>query len=225
MTPGGEGDVSTDPVEEPGTDDPEQDATETDASAVSPLALGRAADARTTDDYTVLDNGIWQHNERTRAGSQFQYIVRVKYVGDVGAQSGEIKVTFPIPDDVRVLTDAELNAIGAETKLVQAGSVKETEGANSGDFMGGRVVEAKYDSATETLTATIDGLFTGTEVEISIWCENETKIFPQGGGYVYWDGTATAQDSAAQRLYPPISIVCGISEERAKILRQKQSTR
>ena len=106
MTPGGEGDVSTDPVEEPGTDDPEQDATETDASAVSPLALGRAADVRTTGDYTVKDN-IWTHNTRTRAGSQFQYIVRVKYVGDVGAQSGEIKVTFPIPEDVRVLTKDE----------------------------------------------------------------------------------------------------------------------
>ena len=145
--------------------------------------------------YTVNDN-IWTHKQATPAGSEFQYRVRVKYVGDVGAQSGEIKVTFPIPEDVRVLTGTELNEIGAETKLVQAGSVKKTEGANSGDFMGGRVVDAKYDSATETLTATIDGLFTGTEVEISIWCENETKSFPQGGGYVYWDGTATAQDSA-----------------------------
>ena len=122
--------------------------------------------------------------------------MRVKYVGDVGAQSGEIKVTFPIPEDVRVLTGAELNAIGEGTELVQIGSVKETDGADSGDFMGGRVVEVKYDPATETLTATIDGLFTGTEVEISIWCENETKLFPQGG-YIYWDGTATAQDSAA----------------------------
>ena len=184
------------------TDDPEQDATEPDASAVSPLALSRSGSTPVVqaDDgeknYTVNGN-IWTHKQATPAGSEFQYRVRVKYVGDVGAQSGEIKVTFPIPDDVRVLTDAELKAIGAETKLVQAGSVKETEGADSGDFMGGRVVDAKYDSATETLTATIDGLFTGTEVEISIWCENETKIFPQGGGYVYWDGTATAQDSAA----------------------------
>lgn len=76
--------------------------------------------------YTVNGN-IWTHKQATPAGSEFQYRVRVKYVGDVGAQSGEIKVTFPIPDDVRVLTDAELNAIGAETKLVQAGSVKETE--------------------------------------------------------------------------------------------------
>lgn len=184
------------------TDDPEQDATEPAAAAVSPLALSRSGSTPVVqaDDgeknYTVNGN-IWTHNKATPAGSEFQYRVRVKYVGDVGAQSGEIKVTFPIPDDVRVLTDAELNAIGAEPKLVQAGSVKETEGADSGDFMGGRVVDAKYDSATETLTATIDGLFTGTEVEISIWCENETKIFPQGGGYVYWDGTATAQDSAA----------------------------
>ena len=195
VTPGGEGDVSTNPVEEPGMDDPEQDATETDASAVSPLALGRAADARTTDDYTVLDNGIWQHNERTRAGSQFQYIVRVKYVGDVGAQSGEIKVTFPIPEDVRVLTKDELNAIGEGTELVQIGSVEYSD-ADTG-FKGGRVVDEKYDKDANALTATIDGLFTGTEVEINIWCTNKEKTFPEDGGYVYWDGTATAQDSAA----------------------------
>lgn len=198
VTPGGEGDVSTNPVEEPGTDDPEQDVTESEEgstlAAASTMALSRAADVRTTGDYTVKDN-IWTHNTRTRAGSQFQYIVRVKYVGDVGAQSGEIKVTFPIPEDVRVLTKDELNAIGEGTELVQIGSVEYSD-ADTG-FKGGRVVDEKYDSATETLTATIDGLFTGTEVEISIWCENETKIFPQGGGYVYWDGTATAQDSAA----------------------------
>ena len=200
-TTGGDASSSTAPGGETMTDDPEQDATEPAADAVSPLALSRSGSTPVVqaDDgeknYTVNGN-IWTHNKATPAGSEFQYRVRVKYVGDVGAQSGEIKVTFPIPDDVRVLTDAELNAIGAETKMVQAGSVKETEGANSGDFMGGRVVEAKYDPATETLTATIDGLFTGTEVEISIWCENKTKLFPQGG-YVYWDGTATAQDSAA----------------------------
>ena len=201
-TTGGDASSSTAPGGETMTDDPEQDATEPDASAVSPLALSRSGSTPVVqaDDgeknYTVNGN-IWTHNKATPAGSEFQYRVRVKYVGDVGAQSGEIKVTFPIPDDVRVLTEAELNEIGAGTKLVQAGSVKETDGANSGDFMGGRVVDAKYDSATETLTATIDGLFTGTEVEINIWCTNEAKIFPENGGYVYWDGTATAQDSAA----------------------------
>ena len=201
-TTGGDASSSTAPGGETMTDDPEQDATEPAADAVSPLALSRSGSTPVVqaDDgeknYTVNGN-IWTHNKATPAGSEFQYRVRVKYVGDVGAQSGEIKVTFPIPEDVRVLTEAELNAIGEGTELVQIGSVKETDGADSGDFMGGRVVDAKYDSATETLTAIIDGLFTGTEVEISIWCENETKIFPQGGGYVYWDGTATAQDSAA----------------------------
>lgn len=198
VTPGGEGDVSTNPVEEPGTDDPEQDVTESEEgstlAAASTMALSRAADVRTTGDYTVKDN-IWTHNTRTRAGSQFQYIVRVKYVGDVGAQSGEIKVTFPIPEDVRVLTKDELNAIGEGPELVQIGSVEYSD-ADTG-FKGGRVVDAHYDKDANALTATIDGLFTGTEVEINIWCTNEEKDFPDGGGYVYWDGTATAQDSAA----------------------------
>ncbi len=202
VTTGGDASSSTAPGGETMTDDPEQDATEPAADAVSPLSLSRSGSTPVVqaddgeENYTVNGN-IWTHKQATPAGSEFQYRVRVKYVGDVGAQSGEIKVIFPIPEDVRVLTEAELNAIGEGTELVQIGSVKETDGADSGDFMGGRVVDAKYDSATETLTAIIDGLFTGTEVEINIWCTNEAKIFPENGGYVYWDGTATTQDSAA----------------------------
>lgn len=183
------------PVDDPSNDDVTTDAGAENtqpATAAARVLSEPAAQADGNGNYTV-DGNIWTHKEGTPAGSQFQYLVRVKYVGDTGAQSGSIQVTFPIPEDVRVLTGDELAAIN-ETNLVEVGAV-ENSGADTG-FFGGRVT-ATYDSASDALTATIDGLFTGTEVEISIWCTNENKAFPSGGGYVYWDGTAYAQDEAA----------------------------
>ena len=186
------------PVDDPSNDDATTDAgaENTQPATASARVLSEpAVQADGDGDYTVNDNGsIWTHKVRTPAGSQFQYLVRVKYVGDTGAQSGSIQVHFPIPDDVRVLTDSELAAIDADD-LVEVGAVKDS-GAETG-FLGGRVTNANYDAATNTLTATVDGLYAGNEVEISIWCTNESKAFPSGGGYVYWDGTASAQDEAA----------------------------
>ena len=183
------------PVDEPSNDDATTDAgaENTQPATASARVLSEpAVQADGNGNYTI-DGNIWTHNVRTPAGSQFQYLVRVKYVGDTGAQSGSIQVRFPIPEDVRVLNESELKAID-ETNLVEVGAV-ENSGADTG-FFGGRVT-ATYDSTSDALTATIDGLFTGTEVEISIWCTNESKTFPSGGGYVYWDGTAYARDEAA----------------------------
>lgn len=184
------------PVDEPSNDDATTDAgaenTQPATAAVRVLSEP-AAQADGNGNYTI-DGNIWTHNVCTPAGSQFQYLVRVKYVGDTGAQSGSIQVRFPIPEDVRVLNESELKAID-ETKLVEVGAV-ENSGADTG-FFGGRVTNADYDDTTKTLTATVDGLYAGNEVEISIWCTNESKTFPSGGGYVYWDGTAYARDEAA----------------------------
>ena len=194
--------VPEEPTAQVGTEDTASDV----GGAGSPAALaalasvrsvGRSTPALLADgaekNYTVSGN-IWTHNEATPAGSQFQYLVRVKYVGDTGAQSGSIQVRFPIPKDVRVLNKSELATIGADD-LVEVGAVEESTTANG--FLGGRVTNADYDDTTNTLTATVDGLYAGNEVEISIWCTNESKTFPSEGGYVYWDGTASAQDEAA----------------------------
>ena len=186
------------PVDEPSNDDATTDAgaENTQPATASARVLSEpAVQADGDGDYTVNDNGsIWTHKVRTPAGSQFQYLVRVKYVGDTGAQSGSIQVRFPIPKDVRVLNKSELATIGADD-LVEVGAVEESTTANG--FLGGRVTNADYDDTTNTLTATVDGLYAGNEVEISIWCTNESKTFPSEGGYVYWDGTAYARDEAA----------------------------
>ena len=194
--------VPEEPTAQVGTEDTASDV----GGAGSPAALAALASVRSVGrstpvlladgaekSYTVSGN-IWTHNEATPAGSQFQYLIRVKYVGDNGAQSGSIQVHFPIPKDVRVLNKSELATIGADD-LVEVGAVEESTTANG--FLGGRVTNADYDDTTNTLTATVDGLYAGNEVEISIWCTNESKTFPSDGGYVYWDGTAYAQDNAA----------------------------
>ena len=185
------------PVDEPSNDDATTDAgaENTQPATASARVLSEpAVQADGNGNYTV-DGNIWTHKERTPAGSQFQYLVRVKYVGDTGAQSGSIQVRFPIPEKVRVLNESELKAID-ETKLVEVGAVEDSDTTANG-FLGGRVTNADYDDTTKTLTATVDGLYAGNEVEISIWCTNESKTFPSDGGYVYWDGTASAQDEAA----------------------------
>lgn len=185
------------PVDEPSNDDATTDAgaENTQPATASARVLSEpAVQADGNGNYTI-DGNIWTHNVRTPAGSQFQYLVRVKYVGDTGAQSGSIQVRFPIPEDVRVLNESELKAID-ETKLVEVSAVEDS-GTTANGFLGGRVTNPHYDDTTKTLTATVDGLYAGNEVEISIWCTNESKTFPSGGGYVYWDGTAYARDEAA----------------------------
>ena len=196
--------VPEEPTAQVGTEDTASDV----GGAGSPAALAALASVRSVGrstpvlladgaekNYTVSGN-IWTHNEATPAGSQFQYLIRVKYVGDNGAQSGTIQINFPIPENVRVLTEEELTELG-ETSLVAISSVEYSEGVTT-SYLGGRVVEGPaYDPKTKTMTATLDGLFAGNEYEISIWCTNKSKDFPSGGGYVYWDGTASAQDEAA----------------------------
>ena len=196
--------VPEEPTAQVGTEDTASDV----GGAGSPAALaalaivrsvGRSTPALLADgaekNYTVSGN-IWTHNEATPAGSQFQYLIRVKYVGDNGAQSGTIQINFPIPENVRVLTEKELTELG-ETSLVAISSVEYSEGVTT-SYLGGRVVEAPaYDPKTKTMTATLDGLFAGNEYEISIWCTNEKKPFDSETGYAYWDGTASAQDEAA----------------------------
>ena len=196
--------VPEEPTAQVGTEDTASDV----GGAGSPAALaalasvrsvGRSTPALLADgaekNYTVSGN-IWTHNEATPAGSQFQYLIRVKYVGDNGAQSGTIQINFPIPENVRVLTEKELTELG-KTSLVAISSVEYSEGVTT-SYLGGRVVEGPaYDPKTKTMTATLDGLFAGNEYEISIWCTNKSKDFPSGGGYVYWDGIAYAQDNAA----------------------------
>ena len=164
--------------------------------------LGETNDAN--EENAVINSAnetIVVHEDATPAGSVFQYRIHVKYVGDSGARSSRIDVEFPIPNDVRVLTDEELRQLnqqnGTSYTLVNVGSVQYIDGQGTGP-MGGRVVtEPYYDTESKTLYASFSDLYAGCEFEVTVWCTNESKAFDEETGYCYWDGIAYGSNNTA----------------------------
>ncbi|TCL53601.1 BspA family leucine-rich repeat surface protein [Allofournierella massiliensis] len=164
--------------------------------------LGETNDAN--EENAVINSAnetIVVHKDATPAGSVFQYRIHVKYVGDSGARSSRIDVEFPIPNDVRVLTDEELEQLnqqnGTSYTLVNVGSVQYIDGQGTGP-MGGRVVtEPYYDTESKTLYASFSDLYAGCEFEVTVWCTNESKAFDKETGYCYWDGIAYGSNNTA----------------------------
>ena len=164
--------------------------------------LGETNDAN--EENAVINSAnetIVVHKDATPAGSVFQYRIHVKYVGDSGARSSRIDVEFPIPNDVRVLTDEELGQLnqqnGTSYTLVNVGSVQYIDGQGTGP-MGGRVVtEPYYDTESKTLYASFSDLYAGCEFEVTVWCTNESKAFDKETGYCYWDGIAYGSNNTA----------------------------
>ncbi|MGO5097164.1 BspA family leucine-rich repeat surface protein [Agathobaculum sp. LCP25S3_E8] len=175
------------------------------ASAPVMRTSGEGAAERATDSASIKI-----HPNSTPAGSAIQYRLRIKYVGGMGAQSGQVQLNFPIPEKVHVLTDSELSGmtqkptdpdtgkeITADDLLVLS-DVEYSDDAAVG-YLGGRVVEEPKivdENGQKYLRGTFEGLFTGNEYEIAFWCVLDSKAVADDG-YTYWDGTAYAQDKAA----------------------------
>ena len=148
------------------------------------------------------------HPTATEAGSVVQYRIRVKYVGDMGAQSGQIQLNFPIPDDVHVLTADEITSelteqYGVTEETIITVSDRQYSDGDASGYLGGRVVEEPKiveEGGKQYLRGTFEGLFTGNEYEIAIWCVLESTSNQDTNGYSIWDGTAYAQDKAASAV-------------------------
>ncbi len=129
------------------------------------------------------------HHEPTPAGSHFTYRIRVKYVGDTGAQSGRIELSFPLPEAVKQIENTE----------IIVSDVEYSDNSAAG-FRGGRVVTTPHvdmdQEGNPILHGSFEGLYTGNEIEIEITCINQEKK-PESDGYIYWAGIAHAQDSMA----------------------------
>ena len=112
-------------------------------------------------------------------GQTVTYKLTVKYVGDEGAKSGVITVTDELPNGVTPVADT-----------IKISAVQYSGNATSG-YKGGKVTLAKFDGTT--FTATIEGLYAGTEVDISFECTLSavTPITEADGRYQYWDNTAS----------------------------------
>ena len=95
------------------------------AASVRPASVMRAAPLGTDPADGGRQNGtIVVHDTATPANSRVEYRIRVKYEGDMGAQSGRIDVRFPIPENVHVMTENELEEWKKE---VQNGDVQPPE--------------------------------------------------------------------------------------------------
>lgn len=143
------------------------------------------------------NNSIIIHEEPTPVGTSFTYLLRIKYAGDTGAQSGRIDLTFPLPDAVSQSI--------TETRILVS-DVEYSEGSASG-FKGGQIVVEPYLDTSipgnPVLRGTFEGLYAGNEYEVQITCVNETKD-PDDDGYTYWDAVAYGQDGAgsvASKVY------------------------
>ena len=133
------------------------------------------------------------HDTATPVGTSFTYRVRVKYVGDTGAQSGRIELSFPLPEAVTQ---------SADDTEIKVSDIEYSEGSSTG-FKGGQIVKQPYldesDPANPVLCGTFEGLYTGNEYEITITCTNQTKA-AEADGYTYWDAIAYTQDGAGSAV-------------------------
>lgn len=115
-------------------------------------------------------------------------------------KSGRITLNFPIPEDIGQFQGT------ADSGYADAGwNISTTQIDYSGSptgYKGGRVVEEptvkEVGSGQYALQGVFEGLYTGTEVTVSIITTVQGKQDEDynEAGYAFWDGTAYVSDSA-----------------------------
>lgn len=153
-----------------------------EADAVDGTAERSAADSRAA--------GLVIHPEKVQEGDIITYKITLKYMGDVGAKSGEIEMWMPIPDKIGKGDDG--------WKVVS--TAIDYSGAATG-YKGGRIVQNPYideNSGHPVLRGKFEGLYTGTQITTSISTKVQKKDQSEydPAGYAFWDATAYARDNA-----------------------------
>ena len=181
--------------------EPSDEGTEpTDEPSVMPLSTTETALARSATTYASGEESVYVHPEMVSEFDTITYKVTVKYVGDVGVKSGRITLNFPIPEDIGQFQGT------ADSGYADAGwNISTTQIDYSGSptgYKGGRVVEEptvkEVGSGQYALQGVFEGLYTGTEVTVSIITTVQGKQDEDynDAGYAFWDGTAYVTDSA-----------------------------
>ena len=181
--------------------EPSDEGTEpTDEPSVMPLSTTETALARSATTYASGEESVYVHPEMVSEFDTITYKVTVKYVGDVGVKSGRITLNFPIPEDIEQFQGT------ADSGYADAGwNISTTQIDYSGSptgYKGGRVVEEptvkEVGSGQYALQGVFEGLYTGTEVTVSIITTVQGKQDEDynDAGYAFWDGTAYVTDSA-----------------------------
>ncbi len=182
--------------------EPSDEVTEpTDEPSVMPLSTAETTLARSTTSYANGEESVHVHPDMVNAGDTITYKVTVKYVGDTGVKSGRITLDFPIPEDIQQFQGDQDDAEHTQPGWYVSTTQIDYSGSPTG-YKGGRVVEEPtvkdLGSGQYALQGVFEGLYTGTEVTVSIITTVQGK---QDGdyndeGYAFWDGTAYATDSA-----------------------------
>ena len=144
-------------------------------------AYGLNADTRAAviarADVATSTAGRLPENE-VAPGDTITYKLTIKYVGDTGAKSGVISVTDSLP-----------NGVTPVDGTIKISAVRYSNDATTG-YKGGKVISTAF-NGTE-FTAQVDGLYAGTELDISFECTLSavTPVNEPDGNYQYWDNTA-----------------------------------
>ncbi len=144
-------------------------------------AYGLNADTRAAviarADVATSTAGRLPENE-VAPGDTITYKLTIKYVGDTGAKSGIISVTDSLP-----------NGVTPVDGTIKISAVRYSNDATTG-YKGGKVISTAF-NGTE-FTAQVDGLYAGTELDISFECTLSavTPVNEPDGNYQYWDNTA-----------------------------------
>lgn len=169
-----------------------------------PLNTAVATLARSITTYAEGNESVYVHPDMVSAGDKITYKVTVKYVGDVGVKSGRITLNFPIPEDIQQFQGDKDDPDHTNADWYVSTTEIKDSGAPTG-YKGGRVVEEPKvvevggsGSGQYALQGVFEGLYTGTEVTVSLMTTVQKKEDQDYNteGYAFWDGTAYVTDSA-----------------------------
>ncbi|MGO5096254.1 BspA family leucine-rich repeat surface protein [Agathobaculum sp. LCP25S3_E8] len=150
------------------------------------------------------NESVYVHPDMVSAGDKITYKVTVKYVGDVGVKSGRITLNFPIPEDIQQFQGDKDDPDHTNADWYVSTTEIKDSGSPTG-YKGGRVVEEPKvvevggsGSGQYALQGVFEGLYTGTEVTVSLMTTVQKKEDQDYNteGYAFWDGTAYVTDSA-----------------------------
>ena len=149
------------------------------------------------------NESVHVHPDMVSADDKITYKVTVKYVGDVGVKSGRITLNFPIPEDIQQFQGDKDDPDHTNADWYVSTTGIKDSGAPTG-YKGGRVVEEPKvvevggtGSGQYALQGVFEGLYTGTEVTVSIMTTVQGKDDNDYvNNYAFWDGTAYATDNA-----------------------------
>lgn len=163
------------------------DAANDESAAQNALANGAAPSAANRDGGAgAAGSAVTIYPEATKVGTEVTLRATARYEGDLGAKSGRIELNVPLPANMQMAPEPD----------IQVSGFKYTDTSAETGFFGGTVVvspQIREVNGVTALHAVFGSMYSGTEVEVSF--EVKLKTTPLVGSYRLWDVTAYTQDA------------------------------